>query len=208
LLISVASIPYKDLSAAEDQLSQVELAMDRWIELEQRIAVEANTWDSERKLLVNTAAALAKEQASLSKNLESYELANRLYENNLKSVVAEIDRIKAANDRFSTDLGLLEERVGEFSASLPEPLLKLVNPLVANTGKGEGDEERGLAERSQNLMAILSAISQFANNLTLTHSLRTAEPDGHKFDVEVLYWGYRVRLVADRQLSIWALHAN
>ena len=197
LLFLLACLQGAVLSAADDRLSQVEKTMDRWVELEQRVAVEENAWGSERELLVNTAAALTKEQASLSRNLASFELASRLYENNLKGVTAEIDRIKVANDKFSVDLGLLEKQVRDLGPSLPEPLMKHVNPLLANTGKGEGDEERSMAERSQNLMAILSAISQFANSLTLTHSLRTSDSDGSRFDVEVLYWGLAIGFATD-----------
>jgi len=182
-----------------DTIRRIEDNTDRWIELQRRISDEQNQWETEQEMITSRLAVLRKEQDLLRENLDSYRLANELYEKNRLNVFRELDELLEASETVGKRLIEFESRVLTMAGSLPAQLRENLDPLfrqIDGAGK-EQEEERSIADRSQTLIAVMSAIAQFGNTVNLTHTVRSSPLDGREFDVKVLYWGLAFAYAAD-----------
>ncbi len=179
-------------------LARLEENTGRWIELQRRLAEEKNRWESEHLLLNHRLTVLTEEQASLQQNFDSYKLANELFEKSRNRVLDNIGVLKAAGKKVELRLVDFEKRMLALAASLPDPLGQTIGPLLRQIESRHGDDERSIADRAQTLVAVISAVNEFANSLNLTHTVRTLADDGSEFDVKVLYWGLAFAYATNR----------
>lgn len=176
--------------ASNDILTSVENNTDRWIELQQRVANEQDEWELDREVLTNRRAMMEEEQASLRENIESYALANRLYESTRIKLDHEFTIMAEANEAMDERLENLELRVMALAQSLPDPLRNDLDPILRAMRGNPGDpDERSVASRAQSLTAVIATVAQFGNTINLSHTLRPLPDGDREIDVKVLYWG-------------------
>ena len=182
-------------------LTDVQNNTDQWIELERRIADEQNQWETDREILSSRLAALQEEQASLRQNIESFAVANQLFDANRVRLEDELSLHRTANEALEERLAELESRIQTLRDVLPDPLLEELAPLLRRLDPApqgqEEEEKRSAADRAQSVTAILAAISRFGNSINLTHTIRPSALGGPEKDIRVLYWGLSFAFASD-----------
>ena len=74
------------------------------------------------------------------------------------------------------------------SKRLPSPLSDKIAPFIAKIPTAETSTVAPLPNRLQNVVAIMTLVDEFNNDLHLTHTIKELD-NGEVIDVRVLYWG-------------------
>ena len=183
---------------SDDLLTLVEDYTDRWMETQRLITDAKSGWLEEREILQHNVELLEREQKSLNEKLEGHRLAASLYDRTRRIVSETLEEQRDGTMQIAAMQDELEERVERLVPQLPDQLRESLEPHLQRMATGRASEEVGIANRVQNLIAMLAVIDQFSNNLTLTHMVRSSEDDG-EYDVRILYWGLAFAYAVDTQ---------
>jgi hypothetical protein len=170
----------------DDDAAQLKNQADRWFDLEKRAADERNEWRTQKEVLTASIDVLKKEQASLQSKVEANELSAGLFAKRIETARTELAAHEAAHETLAAGCTTMERRLRALFPRLPEPLQQKIQPMLNKLERPPAP--LNISERTQALVAALTAVDLFNNSLTLTHHLRK-NAAGDALDVKVLYWG-------------------
>ena len=175
-------------SQANETIDKIEADTDRWIEIQSQLAKEKSLWKTDKELLQGSIEVLTTRNDALQQNLESNQTASGLFTSNYEKLSNAIAENEAGIEFLETKLPALEAKLQAIALRLPSPLRTEVEGQLQKLSNEDSVLTATASTRVQSLVAVLTAIDQFNNSLTLSHEIRPSG-DGGEIDVTILYWG-------------------
>lgn len=197
VLLAVASVA--PLASAQDAAKPVtaeslEKTADRLFQAQKATSSEAAEWQQQRKLFTELIeirkAEIAKIEASTS---EARDYVEQVRERSTELTTEEQERKRWRRD-FEQQVAGLEERIRPVLPMLPKPLRDQVGQSA--TRLEQPAPEADLQERFRDVLAILAAVQDFSDKITIATEIR--EIGGRETEIEVLYLGMNQAWYSDR----------
>jgi len=169
-------------------IDDVRVAMSKWIETQQVLSKERKDWQQSKELLVSRIDLLKKEVGALETKISQAESAAAVVAQKKQELVAENERLLAATARLAEAVVRMEAGVRKLIAALPEALQTRIKPLSGRIPAADATVKASVAERFQNVLAILGEVNKANGEITVEHEVRTL-PDGKRAEVQALYVG-------------------
>lgn len=158
----------------------------QWVETQKLQGKESADWSEQKKNMASLNEIRQKEIGQIDALIES--AGKRLSDATTKK-----DQLLAEKETLKRQREVIQERVQNLEISLrqkvgifPDPLLSKVSDEV---GRIRNEEIEGsVQDRLRDIVAILSAASDFGHAMTITSEIRSV--GGNDVEVEVLYLGF------------------
>ncbi|MDQ8186339.1 DUF3450 family protein [Pelagicoccus sp. SDUM812002] len=173
---------------ANEQLVELKQTTDRWVELRTRLAEEKTTWNSEKEVLKTSIQTLNANVSSIDESLQFYDNSIEELRNELNTAKQDEAKRQATTDQIAQQVETYEDRIQSMSTRLPDPLKDKIKPLLSKIPKDPENTLTPLANRMQNVVAIMTTIDEFNQSLTLSRSVRALDSE-QSIEVRALYWG-------------------
>ena len=158
----------------------------QWVETQKLQGKERADWSEQKKNMASLNEIRQKEIGQIDALIES--AGKRLSDATTKK-----DQLLAEKETLKKQREVIQERVENLEISLrqkvgifPDPLLSKVSDEVERIRNEE--IEGSVQDRLRDIVAILSAASDFGNTMTITSEIRSV--GGNDVEVEVLYLGF------------------
>lgn len=178
-----------------DDYERLDAATKRWLELEQKIASERNTWKAQKRILEQSALVLEADIAALMKRMERLEEESEFRAEELAENTDSFEEQEAARVFYVEKLNALAERFDRIRANAP---FFLKDELEAARDKWDHTNPAALGERAQILVAAFTRIEEFNRSVSIDYQAR-AMSDGREVMVSILYWGLARGYAVDPQ---------
>lgn len=208
-LLVACALACSALPAARSQdLDRLKQNTDRWIEIRSRTAQEKALWDADKRLLGESIKTLESSRQAVEQRAAHFESEHRRLAEQTEAAQKTMEGFATAN-RFLTDhIRAYEERIQTLAQRLPQPLLDQLQPLLAKIPSEAERETVPAPNRLQNVVAIMTLIDEFNNQITLAHTIKTLD-NGESIEVRVLYWGLAAAYASDGEGSrAWTLQPD
>jgi hypothetical protein len=175
-------------AAAPPSLEETKLTMGKWIETQQIISKERNDWSQQKEILRDRVELEKKEVATLEEAIAKDKAS--VTEANAKrdELLAEKAELEAADQQLTEAVTAMEVQVCDIFKRLPEPLQTNLQPLYQRIPADPTSTKASAAERYQNVLGILDAVSKANNEISVNYEVRTLS-DGKPSEVKALYIG-------------------
>lgn len=183
--VGVAPLSRADEAAPAETLRT---HIDKWIEVSRMRAVEEAEWQRERRMLERRIELLEQEEALLDERIAEARESASVAENQRAELLDERATLTQVASATREQIARYEREVNALADLLPPPLLRELEPALARMPHSPNESTQPLAQRAQNLIAVLEAVEQFNNDITLTSEIRELD-GGEKVEVQTLYLG-------------------
>ena len=173
---------------SESLVNTTRYNIDQWVETEQIISEEKSQWKIEEELLQKTHNLLNSELNRLNLALDDLESSVSAAEEERASLNEKKENLKAGESVILRNIENLEASIKSILPSLPEPLLKELNPVIKRLNQMENSVSGNITDRLQNILLILNKANKFNSNIKSVTELRKSE-DGKTIQVTTLYLG-------------------
>ncbi|RME91656.1 MAG: DUF3450 family protein [Verrucomicrobia bacterium] len=178
------------------EVTEAEQYLRQWVQTKQLISRTRTDWEAERETLQQTLAMLQSEREALESERAKVGQDRTQLAEERRRVEEKTADLQAALDLLGRQLGPIEDRLRQLTPTLPEPLRRSVEPLLARLGqknaaaspKGGTAEAFSPIQRLQAVVTLLNEIEKFNATVTLNSELRPG-PEGGQIKVQVLYFG-------------------
>ena len=193
-LLSMGGVSTPHVTAGDGQatappsLEETKLTMGKWIETQQIISKERNDWSQQKEILRDRVELEKKEVATLGEAIAKDKAS--VTEANAKrdELLAEKAELEAADQQLTEAVTAMEVSVRDIFKRLPEPLQTNLQPLYQRIPADPTSTKASAAERYQNVLGILDAVSKANNEISVNYEVRTLS-DGKPSEVKVIYVG-------------------
>jgi hypothetical protein len=173
---------------SEKVLESTRSVLAEWVEIQQVISKEKQSWQIGRELLEQRIDLVEGEIGALEEKIAETRLSITEADRKRRALVDENDALKLATASLETQIAVLETKTGQLLDRLPEPIRELVTPLARRLPADPAQTDQSLGERYQNVIGILNEINKFNREITVASELR-GMPDGTTAEVKALYIG-------------------
>lgn len=181
---------------------------DRWIDIRSRASKEEAAWIADQVILGETIKTLEASRAALEGSVEYHQAQSRDIAAQSAEAEAKLAAFEQSNAFLAENVHRYEQRLSRLAPSLPQPLLDSIQPLIAKFPPAADDASTPLPNRLQNVVAVMTMIDEFNNQLTLANTIRTLE-NGDAIEVRVLYWGLAAAYAASADAAqAWILRPS
>ncbi len=192
-LLSAGARPGPDETVAQDAggsqtLDETRLTMDKWIETQQIISRESKDWQQGKEILLGRLELVKNEIASLQSKIGEAQAGVVEADRKRGELVAENDRLKAANAQLNEAVAGMEAEVRKLFKTLPEPIATRLQPLYQRVPEDPTKTNVSAAERFQNVLGILNEVNKANSEITVAFEVRNLS-DGRPAEVQVMYVG-------------------
>lgn len=186
------------LSGQENSLvKQTKSKLDKWVETQQLISEEKNDWEAEQTALADTKELLQKQLESLDEKIAAIEeTATEIEKKRNELLLQRADYIRS-NKQITGIVTGLEQRLLEQTAYYPEPLQKIIEPLLVRIPEDPEETDASLGRRVQNIVGILSQAQKFNNTITFIGETQEVEGSDKQVQVWTFYWGLGAAFYVD-----------
>jgi hypothetical protein len=176
------------IHAAENPLSEVRTALEKWVETRQLIGKTESDWKENRETLRQTIQLLEQERSSIREQMTTV---------STNSATAAKERVEAEISKEALTLGLdtirglvsgLETRLREMSAAFPPPLMERIQPVLQRIPADSVGTKLSASERVQTVVTLLNEIDKFNGAITVSSQVQK-NPSGAEVQVDTLYLG-------------------
>jgi hypothetical protein len=183
-------------SANNAPLNEARQWVSEWVQTRQLISRTESEWISNREMLEQTKLLFERDLASVR------EQTSRLSTN---TVQVEKERVEAEQRLNSARAGLsamrevvggLEMRVRELAATLPPPVIQIVQPLLARLPENPDGDRPSVPERLQTVVGFLNEVEKFHASIHVVGD-RKPNAQGEQVAVDVLYVGLATAYYVD-----------
>ena len=173
---------------ASADLAATRSLVKEWVAAEKALADEHNAWEAKRQLLDDLLDLKAEEVAALRASIAAITENATQADKARSELVMQRDALQTHRSTMVEFLKLMTPTIRAFQAWVPEPLQAQLNPLFKKMATVDAPVTTSLAEAMQAMVAILQALNQFDQNVTVHSSLRSLE-SGQQVEVETVYLG-------------------
>jgi hypothetical protein len=170
-------------------LEEMRMTMGKWIETQQAISRDRKAWQQTREILLGRLDPIKKEILSLSEKM--VQAMATVSENDRKrnELLAEEDQLKAMTGQLRETVAKMEGDVRRLFKMAPQPIqdTEVLKKLYDRIPTDSNDTKVAVAERYQNVLAILSALNKANSEITLNVEYRDLNEG--KSEVDVIYVG-------------------
>ncbi len=158
------------------------------------ISAESTQWEEQRALFADLIEIREKEIAEIDTFTASAKERVEDVKQQREALNQEEAERKAWRADFQGRIEALEEQLRQALPRLPQPVMDKVEQASGRLKLA--DEQAPLQERFRDILAILSAVQDFSNRITVVKEIR--EFDGREVEIEVMYLGLSQAWFANR----------
>jgi hypothetical protein len=159
-----------------------------WIAAEKALSDEHNAWEAKRQLLDDLLDLKAEEVAALRASIAVITENATQADKARSELVMQRDTLETHRSTVVEFLEGITPTIRAFQSWVPEPLQAQLDPLFKKMAAVDAPVTTSLAEAMQAMVAILQALNQFDQSVTVHSSLRSLE-GGQQVEVETVYLG-------------------
>ena len=194
---SLAAIVVMPLHAAENVLSEVRTALEKWVETRQLIGKTEADWRIDSETLQQTVRLLEQERASIGEGMTTV---------STNSVTVSKERTEAEASQAALNAGIkaaqelvsvFENRLRTLAVAFPPPLMDRVGPVLQRLPEDSTQTKLAAAERFQTVVTLLNEIDKFNGAVTVVSEIRK-NATGAEIQVETLYLGLAQAYFVDK----------
>ena len=175
-------------AGASADLAATRSLVKEWVAAEKALADEHNAWEAKRQLLDDLLDLKAEEVAALHASIAAI-TENATQSDDVRGeLVMQRDALEKDRSTMVKFLEGITPNILAFQAWVPEPLQAQLDPLFKKMAALDVPVTTSLAEATQAMVAILQALNQFDQSVTVHSSLRSLE-GGQQVEVETVYLG-------------------
>jgi hypothetical protein len=183
--------PNKDAptaSKAAPTLDETRLTLSKWIETQQIISKERNDWQQGKEILQGRIELVGKEVGILKDRIKQSEAAVEESNKKRDELIAENDALKVSGAQLGEAVTLMEGQLRKLMKQMPEPVATKLAPLMQRMPVDPSNTRVTVAERFQNVLAMLSELNKANSELAISYEIRKFA-DGSSGEVQVIYIG-------------------
>ena len=169
-------------------LDETRVTLNKWIETQQIISKERNDWQQGKEILQGRIELVGKEVGILKDRIKQSEAAVEESNKKRDELVAENDALKASGTQLGEAVTLMEGQLRKLMKQMPEPVATKLTPLVQRIPADPSNTRVTVAERFQNVLAVLSELNKANSELAISYEIRKFA-DGSSGEVQVIYIG-------------------
>ena len=173
---------------AAPTLDETRLTLSKWIETQQIISKERNDWQQGKEILQGRIELVGKEVGILKDRIKQSEAAVEESNKKRDELVAENDALKASGAQLGEAVTLMEGQLRKLMKQMPEPVSTKLSPLMQRMPVDPSNTRVTVAERFQNVLAVLSELNKANSELAISYEIRKFA-DGSSGEVQVIYVG-------------------
>lgn len=178
----------KNHAEASADLAATRSLVKEWVAAEKALADEYNAWEAKRQLLDDLLDLKAEEVAALRASIAAITENASQADKARSELVMQRDALEMHRSNVAEFLEGITPSIRAFQAWVPEPLQAQLDPLFKKMAAVDAPVTTSLAEAMQAMVAILQALNQFDQSVTVHSSLRSLE-GGQQVEVETVYLG-------------------
>jgi len=172
-------------------LEETRLKMGKWIETQQIITKERKDWQQGKEILLGRLELVKQEVDSLQEKIAQARSSAGETAREREEVLAHDQVLKDVLAWLGTAADRLEVEVTRLLKPAPTPIHDKLAQLIERMPKEGAKDRVTVAERYQNVIAILNEINKANTDITVSYEIRTL--DGNRqVEVRVLYIGLAV----------------
>ena len=169
-------------------LDETRLTLSKWIETQQIISKERNDWQQGKEILQGRIELVGKEVGILKDRIKQSEAAVEESNKKRDELIAENDALKASGTQLAEAVTLMEGQLRKLMKQMPEPVTQKLTPLIQRIPADPSNTRVTVAERFQNVLAVLSELNKANSELAISYEIRKFA-DGSSGEVQVIYIG-------------------
>ena len=169
-------------------LDETRLTLSKWIETQQIISKERNDWQQGKEILQGRIELVGKEVGILKDRIKQSEAAVEESNKKRDELVAENDALKASGAQLGEAVTLMEGQLRKLMKQMPEPVATKLAPLMQRMPTDPSNTRVTVAERFQNVLAVLSELNKANSEIAISYEIRKFA-DGSSGEVQVIYLG-------------------
>jgi len=173
---------------AAPTLDETRLTLSKWIETQQIISKERNDWQQGKEILQGRIELVGKEVGILKDRIKQSEAAVEESNKKRDELVAENDALKVSGAQLGEAVTLMEGQLRKLMKQMPEPVATKLAPLMQRMPTDPSNTRVTVAERFQNVLAVLSELNKANSELSISYEIRKFA-DGSSGEVQVIYLG-------------------
>jgi len=177
-----------DTAKPAPTLDETRLTLSKWIETQQIISKERNDWQQGKEILQGRIELVGKEVGILKDRIKQSEAAVEESNKKRDELVAENDALKASGAQLGEAVTLMEGQLRKLMKQMPEPVATKLAPLMQRMPTDPSNTRVTVAERFQNVLAVLSELNKANSELAISYEIRKFA-DGSSGEVQVIYIG-------------------
>jgi hypothetical protein len=169
-------------------LDETRLTLSKWIETQQIISKERNDWQQGKEILQGRIELVGKEVGILKDRIKQSEAAVEESNKKRDELIAENDALKVSGAQLGEAVTLMEGQLRKLMKQMPEPVATKLAPLMQRMPVDPSNTRVTVAERFQNVLAVLSELNKANSELSISYEIRKFA-DGSSGEVQVIYLG-------------------
>ena len=169
-------------------LDETRVTLNKWIETQQIISKERNDWQQGKEILQGRIELVGKEVGILKDRIKQSEAAVEESNKKRDELVAENDALKVSGAQLGEAVTLMEGQLRKLMKQMPEPVATKLAPLMQRMPVDPSNTRVTVAERFQNVLAVLSELNKANSELAISYEIRKFA-DGSSGEVQVIYLG-------------------
>ena len=169
-------------------LDETRVTLNKWIETQQIISKERNDWQQGKEILQGRIELVGKEVGILKDRINQSEAAGEESNKKRDELIAENDALKASGTQLAEAVTLMEGQLRKLMKQMPEPVTQKLTPLMQRIPADPSNTRVTVAERFQNVLAVLSELNKANSELAISYEIRKFA-DGSSGEVQVIYIG-------------------
>ena len=169
-------------------LDETRVTLNKWIETQQIISKERNDWQQGKEILQGRIELVGKEVGILKDRIKQSEAAVEESNKKRDELIAENDALKASGTQLGEAVTLMEGQLRKLMTQMPEPVATKLTPLIQRIPADPSNTRVTVAERFQNVLAVLSELNKANSELAISYEIRKFA-DGSSGEVQVIYIG-------------------
>jgi hypothetical protein len=177
-----------DGEQATPSLEEARLTLGKWIETQQIISRERKEWQQGKEILLGRLELIRQEVAALKEKIAQASSGAAEVEGKRAELLAEHERVEAANARLHALVSVMEGEVRRIARSLPDPTRARVQMLLQRMPEDPASTTVSAPERFQNVLGFLNELNKANNEINVSYEVRQMA-DGRPAEVRVLYVG-------------------
>jgi hypothetical protein len=175
--------------ARESEVQSTRETLARWVETQQVISKEKQSWQLGKDVLEQRIALVGSEVASLEQKIAGAREQVAEADDQRRQLSAESGSLAAGTTSLTETVGALERKTQELLSSLPDPLRERLAPLSRRIPtEASTTTALSLSERFQNVIGILNEVNKFSAEISLISEIRPLS-EGKTAEVQTLYVG-------------------
>jgi hypothetical protein len=185
------------LASGQTSLDNTLSSLEKWVEMERRIADESARWDVEKESLQDLIMLYKEELAGLTETIREAEEDVSAAEAARSKLNAEGERLAVIEDKVRAAITAAENDLKTLHTRLPQPLKDSIAPVFSQLPENPEDTKLSIAQRIQFVVASLTQIQKFNTSVTMEEGFREFEA-GRQVQIDAIYFGLGAAYYVDK----------